>query len=467
MSEAPAQEKHTGRSGLTQGSVLGTLVSFSLPYLLSCFLQTFYGLADLFITGQFNGADTITAVAVGSQITHMLTVIIVGLAMGATVAIGHAVGAEKKERIAAVTGNTVTLFVLFAAALTGILLLTLDAVVMAVSTPAEAVSQTKDYLLVCFLGVPFITAYNVLSSIYRGLGDSRTPMYFVAVAGVLNVMLDYILIGTLHMGALGAAVATVAAQGCSVALALVFLLHAKRSFQLNRQDLRLKREIAGTILRVGIPVAVQDGFIQISFLVITAIANGRGVDVAAAVGIVEKMIGFFFLVPSAMLSSVSAITAQNAGAGKHQRGRKTLRYGILISVGFGLMMAVLCQFFSETLVGLFAKDEPEVVRLGGQYLRAYIFDCAAAGIHFCFSGYFCAYGRAGVSFIHNVLSVLLVRIPGAYLASVYFPDTLYPMGCAPPAGSLLSAVICASFFVVLRRKGEFGRPEDVAQERSA
>lgn len=467
MGEAPAQEKHTGRSDLTQGSVLRTLVSFSLPYFLSCFLQTFYGLADLFITGQFNGADTITAVAVGSQITHMLTVIIVGLAMGATVAIGHAVGAEKKERIAAVTGNTVTLFVLFAAALTGILLLTLNAVVMAVSTPAEAVSQTKDYLLVCFLGVPFITAYNVLSSIYRGLGDSRTPMYFVAVAGVLNVVLDYILIGTLRMGALGAAVATVAAQGCSVALALVFLLRGKHSFQLNRQDLRMKREIAGTILRVGIPVAVQDGFIQISFLVITAIANGRGVDVAAAVGIVEKMIGFFFLVPSAMLSSVSAITAQNAGAGKHERGRKTLRYGILISVGFGLMMAVLCQFFSETLVGPFAKDEPEVVRLGGQYLRAYIFDCAAAGIHFCFSGYFCAYGRAGVSFIHNVLSVLLVRIPGAYLASVYFPDTLYPMGCAPPAGSLLSAVVCAAFFVVLRRKGKFGGSEHMAPGRNA
>lgn len=455
MSEMPTREKHTSRSDLTQGSVLRKLVSFSLPYFLSCFLQTFYGLADLFITGQFNGADTITAVSVGSQITHMLTVIIVGLAMGATVAIGHAVGAEKKERIAAVTGNTVTLSVLFAVALTGILLLTLDVVVAAVSTPAEAVNQAKDYLLVCFLGVPFITAYNVLSSIYRGLGDSRTPMYFVAVAGVLNVVLDYILIGTLHMGAMGAAVATVTAQGCSVALALFFLLRGKHGFRLNRQDLRLKRENVGAILRVGIPVAVQDGFIQISFLVITAIANGRGVDVAAAVGIVEKLIGFFFLVPSAMLSSVSAITAQNAGAGKHERGRKTLRYGILISVGFGLTMAFLCQFFSEALVGLFAKDEPEVVRLGDQYLRAYIFDCAAAGIHFCFSGYFCAYGRAGLSFIHNVLSVLLVRIPGAYLASVYFPDTLYPMGWAPPAGSLLSAVICAAFFVGLRRKGGY------------
>lgn len=459
MGETAAQGKHRDRSDLTRGSVLGKLVSFSLPYFLSCFLQTFYGLADLFITGQFNGADTITAVSVGSQITHMLTVVIVGLAMGTTVAVGHAVGAEKKERAAAVIGNTVTLSALFAAALTGILLLALDGIVAAVSTPPEAVRQAKEYLFVCFLGVPFITAYNVLSSIFRGRGDSRTPMYFVAAAGIFNVVLDYVLIGPFHMGALGAAAATVAAQGCSVALALFFLLRGRRGLKLDRRDLRLKRETVGAVLRVGFPIAVQDGFIQVSFLVITAIANGRGVEVAAAVGIVEKLIGFFFLVPSAMLSSVSAIAAQNAGAGKHERGRKALRYGILISVGVGLAIALFCQFFPEALVGIFAKDEPEVVRLGGQYLRSYVFDCAAAGIHFCFSGYFCAYGRAGLSFVHNLLSVLLVRIPGAYLASVCFPDTLYPMGWAPPGGSLLSAAICAAFYALLSRKGGFGECE--------
>lgn len=456
MGETAAREKHADRSDLTRGSVLGKLVSFSLPYFLSCFLQTFYGLADLFLTGQFNGADTITAVSVGSQITHMLTVVIVGLAMGATVAIGRAVGAEKKERAAAVIGNTVTLSVLFAVLLTGILLLALDGIVAAVSTPPEAVGQAKEYLFVCFLGVPFITAYNVLSSIFRGRGDARTPMYFVAAAGVFNIVLDYVLIGPLHMGALGAAVATVAAQGCSVALALFFLLRGQRGLRPDRGSLRLRREIVGTILRVGVPIAVQDGFIQVSFLVITAIANGRGVDVAAAVGIVEKLIGFFFLVPSAMLSSVSAIAAQNAGAGKHWRGRQALRYGIGISVGIGLVIALVCQFFPEAPVRVFTKEEPEVVRLGGQYLRSYVFDCAAAGIHFCFSGYFCAYGRAGLSFVHNVLSVLLVRIPGAYLASVHFPETLYPMGWAPPAGSLLSAAICAAFFVVLSRRGSFG-----------
>ena len=271
-------------------------------------------------------------------------------------------------------------------------------------------------------------------------------MYFVAVAGVINVILDYVFIGPLAMGAKGAALATVIAQGCSVGLTFFAMLRIKPGFAIHLRDFVPEKETMFGILQVGIPIAAQDGFIQISFLVITAIANGRGVNVAAAVGIVEKLISFFFLVPSAMLSSVSAIASQNAGAGQHGQSRKVLRYGICVSVCFGLIIALLCQFGAEELLKLFAGEEPEVVRLGAQYLRAYIFDCAVAGIHFCFSGYFCAYGKAILSFIHNLLSVLLVRIPGAYLASRYFPDTLYPMGWAAPAGSLLSALICVGFF---------------------
>lgn len=436
--------------------MLKNLIRFSLPFLVSSFLQTFYGLADLFFVGQWCGADTITAVSVGSQVTHMLTVVIAGLSMGSTVAIGHSIGAGKKERAARVIGNTVTLFAVFALALTLILILCLDGVVAAVATPPEAVGQAKEYLLVCFIGLPFITAYNVISSIFRGLGDSRTPMYFVAVAGVINIVLDYILIGPLAMGARGAAIATVAAQGCSVLLAFIAILRKRAEIGLKVRDLKPGREVLSGVLRVGVPLAVQDGFIQVSFLVITAIANSRGVDVAAAVGIVEKLISFFFLVPSAMLSSVSAIASQNAGAGKHEQAEKVMWYGIRISVCFGLAVAIVCQFGAEALIKLFAGEELEVVRLGAQYLRSYAFDCGVAGIHFCFSGYFCAYGRSILSFAHNAASVLLVRIPGAYLASRYFPESLYPMGWAAPAGSLLSVVICVGFYMWGRRKNAAG-----------
>lgn len=440
------------QNDLTQGSMLKNLIRFSLPFLISSFLQTFYGLADLFFVGRWGGADTIAAVSVGSQITHMLTVMIVGLSMGTTVAIGHLVGAGNREKAAKVMGNTVTLFALFALALTGILILCLDGVVAAVATPPEAVGQAKEYLLVCFIGIPFITAYNVISSIFRGLGDSRTPMYFVAAAGVINIVLDYILIGPLAMGARGAAVATVAAQACSVVLGLTAMLRRKEGIRLAGQDFRPERDTMSNILRVGIPIAVQDGFIQISFLVITAIANSRGVNVAAAVGIVEKLLSFFFLVPSAMLSSVSAIASQNAGAGKHEQAKKVMWYGCCVSVCFGMTVAVGCQFCAEALVGLFAEDVAEVVRLGAQYLRSYVFDCGVAGIHFCFSGYFCAYGKSVLSFIHNVASVLLVRIPGAYLASLYFPESLYPMGWAAPLGSLLSVAVCTGFYAAGRKR---------------
>ena len=445
---------------LTQGSMLKNLIRFSLPFLVSSFLQTFYGLADLFFVGKWCGADTITAVAVGSQVTHMLTVVIVGLTMGTTVAVGHSVGEGKKEKAAEVIGNTAVLFTLFALALTILLILCLDGVAAALATPQEALGQAKEYLLICFMGIPFITAINVISGIFRGLGDSKTPMYFVAAAGVVNIVLDYLLVGPLSMGAMGAAIATVAAQGCSVVPGLIVLLRRRAEIGLKARDLKPRREVLAGILKVGAPIAVQDGFIQISFLVITAIANSRGVDVAAAVGIVEKLIGFFFLVPSAMLSSVSAIASQNAGAGKHEQAGKVLRYGIRICVCFGLAVAVVCQFAAEAVVGLFAGEEPQVIRLGAQYLRSYAFDCGAAGIHFCFSGYFCAYGRSILSFAHNAASVLLVRIPGAYLASLYFPASLYPMGWAAPAGSLLSAVICAVFYIWgKRREGNRPQPE--------
>ena len=211
------------------------------------------------------------------------------------------------------------------------------------------------------------------------------------------------------------------------------------------------------VLKIGIPVALQDGFIQIAFIVITVIANRRGLNDAAAVGIVEKLIGIVFLVPSTMLSAVSALSAQNIGAGKPERAVKTLKYAVMISVGFGFTVAVITQFVSVPVVKLFTDDAAVAVS-GGQYLRSYIWDCMLAGVHFCFSGYFCACGRSGISFLHNFLSIICARVPGAYLASVYFPDTLYPMGLAAPAGSLLSGVICVAAFVYLQkcRKGREG-----------
>lgn len=427
---------------LTEGNLFHKIVRFSVPYLIASFLQTFYGLADLFITGQFNGSGPITAVAVGSQVMHMLTVIIIGLAMGTTVTVARSVGAKDREKAGRYIGNSITIFAVFAAAATALLIFCTDGILSALSTPAEAWTQAHQYLLICFAGVPFITAYNVISSIFRGLGDTKSPMIFVAIAGVINIGLDYLLVGPMAMGAAGAAIATVSAQAISVVIAFLTFINKNRDIRVNGKLLRPDGLICRELLGIGAPIALQDGVIQISFLIITRIANGRGVDVASAVGIVEKFISFVFLVPSAMLSTVSAAAAQNAGAGRHDRGRQALRFGILTCIGFGIIIFVICQFAADGIVGLFAPGEPRVAVLGGQYLRAYSFDVALAGIHFCFSGFFSAYGKSVYSFLHNIISVAAMRVPGAWLASVLWPATLYPMGLAAPLGSLLSALIC-------------------------
>lgn len=436
---------------LTTGSVFKTLLYFSLPYLLAYFLQTLYGMADLFIIGQYNGVESTTAVSIGSQVMHMLTVMIVGLAMGATVMIGQAVGAGKKEQASLAIGNTVTLFMILSVIVTAVLLLAVRPIVAVMSTPAEAVPGTISYLTVCFIGIPFIMAYNIISSIFRGMGDSKSPMYFIAVACAANIALDYLLIGGLGLGPMGAALGTTLSQTISVIVSVVVILKKKTGITLTAADFKPLRTTMGSLLKIGIPIAMQDGFIQIAFIVITIIANRRGLNDAAAVGIVEKIIGILFLVPSSMLQSVSALSAQNVGAGKHDRVRRTLVYASTMSVLWGLIAVIAMQIDAEAFIGLFA-DSAKVVRLGGQYMRGYVWDAALAGIHFCFSGYFCAYGLSGISFIHNSLSIVCVRIPVAYFASKYFTDTLFPMGLASTAGSALSVIICVGVFVWMERR---------------
>ncbi len=440
---------------LTTGSVFRNVVLFSLPYLLSYFLQTLYGMADLFIIGQFEGVASTTAVSVGSQVMHMLTVMLVGLAMGTTVSIGQAVGAADKKRAARDIGNTVVLFMAVSVGIMIVLLAAVRRIVSVMSTPPEAVEGTVRYLTVCFVGIPFITAYNIISSIYRGLGDSKSPMYFIAVACVANIALDYFFMGALGMGPVGAALGTTLAQAISVVFALAAIIK-RRSIVLGKDDFKPRRDIMKKILGIGVPIALQDGLIQISFIVITVIANRRGLNDAAAVGIVEKVIGFLFLVPSSMLSTVSALGAQNIGANKPERAVQTLRYAAFIAVGFGMFVAAVIQFTADSVVALFtdanAAGGADVIRLGGQYLRGYIWDCIFAGIHFSFSGYFCACGKSGLSFLHNILAIVFARIPGAYLASKFFPTTLLPMGLATSAGSLVSVLICVTAFAIIRRR---------------
>ena len=435
---------------LTEGSILKNILIFSLPFLLSYFLQTLYGMADLFIAGQYNGADVITAVSVGSQLMHMVTVIIVGLAAGGSVLIGQSVGAKNFSRAAKVTGNTVSFFFFLSIFLTVLLLVFSRGIVNLISTPEESVEEAVTYLRICFAGIPFIVGYNTVSAIYRGTGDSATPMIFIAVACVLNILLDFIFMGLLKMKAGGAALATVISQAVSVIISFIAMKKSKSGIKIARNDFVFDKTILSGILKIGFPIAVQDGFVQVSFMVITVIANRRGVEIAAAVGIVEKIITFLFLVPSTMLSTVSAVSAQNFGAEKYERAEKTLFAGTAIATGIGAVFALFFQFGSYRVLSFFT-DNQTVVELGVQYLKSYVFDCIFAAVHFSFGGYFTAMGKSIFSFINNTISIIFVRIPGAFLASKFYPETLYPMGWAAPGGSALSSLICVFFFIAIKK----------------
>lgn len=435
---------------LTTGSVLKNLIYFCIPYLFSYFLQTLYGMADLFIVGQFEGVASTTAVSIGSQVMHMITVIIVGLAMGTTVSIGQAIGANDSKKVSKNIGNSITLFACFSITLTILLLLLKNNIVSIMSTPSEAITGTLSYLTICFIGIPFITAYNIISSIFRGLGDSKRPMYFVMVACILNIALDYLFMGYFHLGPSGAALGTTLSQAFSVVVSLTYIINSKL-ISLKLEDLKPESKTMKTLLKIGTPIAVQDGLIQVAFIIITIIANRRGLNDSAAVGIVEKIISFIFLVPSSMLSTVSALGAQNIGAGKKDRAKKTLYYAITITVCFGLIVGIFMQLIADNVVSLFTSSEV-VSTLGGQYLRGYIWDTLFAGIHFSFSGYFCAVNKSIYSFIHNIIAIALVRVPAVYFASITFTTTLYPMGLATATGSLLSSIICVFLYLSLCKK---------------
>lgn len=434
---------------LTSGSVLKNIIYFSLPYMLSYFLQTLYGMADLFIIGQFDGVAGTTAVSNGSQVMYMLTVIIVGLAMGTTVNIGKAVGRRDREDISRIIGNTATLFMTISVVLMVVLILLVRPIVSVIGTPSQAVEGSVNYLTVCFIGIPFITAYNIISSIFRGMGDSKSPMYFIATACFANIVLDYLFMGVLKLGPTGAALGTTLSQTLSVLITLIYIRKKNTGIELEKSDLKPDKETIGKILKTGIPVSLQDGFIQVAFIIITVIANHRGINDAAAVGIVEKVIGVLFIVPSSMLATVSALSAQNIGAKKYDRAEKTLRYAIILTVSYGIVVATITQFISKLIISLFSPDST-VILLGSEYLTGYSWDCIFAGIHFCFTGYFCAYGKSYIGFVHNIISILFIRIPGSYLASAMFSDTLLPMGFAASAGSVLSILICVGAFIWLK-----------------
>ena len=429
---------------LTEGSIPRALAAFAAPFLLASFLQALYGAVDLFVVGQYSGSAAVSAVAIGSQIMQTITGIILGISTGGTVLIARCIGEENPKGAAGAVGTMTVLFVLLAAVLTPLMALLTGQAIALMETPAEAVAPTTAYLFTCACGIPFIIGYNAVSGIFRGIGDTVTPLLFITIACVVNIGGDFLLVGGLSMGALGAALATVLAQAVSF---LAFLFYMRRKglpFPFHRADIHLDRGAAAAILKVGLPLAVQDALVNVSFLVITAIINTLGLVASAAVGVVEKLIVFAFLPATSCASAVATLTAQNLGAGKPERARRAMWCGAGSAFVFGLLVCIFVQFSPDTLTGIFSRD-PDVIASASEYLRSYSLDCMLTAFVFCFNSYFSGYGRSTIAFAHSMAATFGVRIPATYLLSRVASGSLLAIGFAAPAASMLSIVICAFF----------------------
>lgn len=437
------QTKETNE--LTEGRIGPALLKFAIPFLVSSFLQALYGAVDLFVVGQYSDSAAVSAVAIGSQVMQTVTWIILGISMGGTVLIGQRIGEKNDEGAALAIGTLSVLFAFLAFLLTPAMLLNVNGAVALMETPKEAAASARAYIFTCSLGLPFIVGYNGVSGIFRGMGDSRTPVIFIAIACAVNIAGDFLFTGFFQWGALGAALATVIAQGASLVISLLYMYKKGFPFPFHRRHIRLDKKAALSILKVGFPLALQDALVNLSFLIITTIINTMGLTASAAVGVVEKIISFAMLPPSAIASAVATMTAQNIGAGKEERAKKALWHGIGFSLAFGVAVCTYVQFFAPTVTSVFTRDKG-VILAAAQYLRSYSFDCILVSFVFCMNSYFSGRSKAMIAFIHSMAATFLVRIPVTYFLSRYASDDLFPMGLAAPAASMMSIVICFCYF---------------------
>lgn len=435
----------------TQGKILSPLLRFALPVFLALILQAMYGAADLWVVGKFAQPEDVSAVSTGSQIMMMLTGLINGLAMGTTVFIGQKIGEKQPKEGARIIGSSIVLFAGIGIFLSVLIPLTASPIAHMMQAPTEAFTHTVRYIGICGGGSVAIISYNLIGGIFRGIGDSRTPLLTVAIACIFNIAGDLLMVAVFHLGAAGAAIATVSAQAISVLISL-FLIH-RRNLPIRPQKHMIRWDgiIIKKIFLLGTPIALQDFLVGLSFLVILAIVNSLGLTASAGVGVAEKVCAFIMLVPIAFMDSMSAFVAQNRGAGKPERARKALWYSMAVSLIFAVSMFYLAFFHGKILAALFANDTT-VIGASAEYLKAYAIDCLFTCFLFCFIGYFNGMEHTRFVMIQGIIGSFLIRIPVSFLMSRITPVSLFRIGLATPCSTAVQILMCFVAFFIFTKK---------------
>ena len=439
------------KDDFTQGAILPALTRFALPVLLALFLQAMYGAVDLQVVGNFGTAADISAVSTGSQILQTITMVICGLAMGVTVLLGQRIGEGRGDEGGRAVGAGIFFFALLSVLVTVGMLALAPQMSELMRAPEEAFAGTVEYVRICSVGMLFIVAYNLLGGIFRGIGDSRMPLITVAIACVLNIGGDLLLVGPCGLGVAGAAIATVFAQAVSVLLSLAIIRRRKLPFTMTRRDIRWDGTILRRVLAIGVPVAAQDLLVSISFLVIIAIANGMGTVPSAGVGVAEKLCAFVMLIPSAFAQSMTAFVAQNVGARRMDRAGRALLCGIGLSLAVSIVVFWGVFFHGDLLSGIFAEDEA-VILASAEYLKAYAIDCLLTSFLFSLIGYFNGCRRTVFTMLQGLTGAFCVRLPVAFLMNRYVHGSLFALGLSTPCSTLVQILLCGGYFLYLRRK---------------
>jgi putative MATE family efflux protein len=435
----------------TEGKIIGPLMRFAMPVMFALFLQAMYGAVDLFVVGKFATPEDVSAVTTGSQIMMTLGNLVTSLAMGTTIYFGQQIGMGNLRKGGAIIGSSIALFASIGIILSVTIPLFSTGIADIMHAPEEAFSQTVDYITICGAGMIAIVFYNLIGAIFRSMGDSKTPLMTVAIACVFNIGGDMFLIAGLGLGAKGAAIATVGAQLLSVIISLIIIKRKGLSFEFELKMIRFDGGIIGRILKLGIPIALQDFLVGFSFLVIQAIVNDLGVTASAGVGVSQKVCGFIMLVPLAFMQSISAFVAQNVGAGRMDRATKALKSTIAVSFVFGIAMFALAFFKGNLLTGLFAKDD-DVILAGAEYLKAYAIDCLFTCFLFCFIGFYNGRGKTTFVMIQGLIGAFAIRIPVCFIMSNWEPVSLFHIGLATPCSTLVQILLCFGFLIYLRKE---------------
>ncbi|MBD5467724.1 MAG: MATE family efflux transporter [Lachnospiraceae bacterium] len=435
----------------TQGKIVTPLLRFAMPVLFALFLQAMYGAVDLLVVGKFAKAADVSAVSTGSQIMMTLTNLISSFAMGMTIFLGEKIGEKKPKEAGQIVGSGLVLF--FAIGIVFTVLIPIGAELLAhiMHAPKEALSLTTVYIRICGAGSIIIIAYNLIGSIFRGLGDSKTPLLTVVIACVCNIAGDLLMVAVFHLGTMGAAIATVFAQMVSVVISFFLIRRKEMPFTIEKSMIRWNDGIIKKIFRLGTPIALQDLLVGISFLVILAIVNALGLTESAGVGVAEKVCAFIMLVPAAFMQSMSAFVAQNRGAGKPERAVKALKYAIGVSLIFAITMFYISFYHGDLLSRIFAKDI-DVIAASAQYLKAYAIDCLLTCFLFCFIGFFNGMELTTFVMAQGIIGAFLVRVPVSFIMSRIKPVSLFRIGLATPCSTILQILLCIGCMIYVKKK---------------